>query len=436
VDAGVPVVTVPSTLAALASLSARFYGRPSEKLKVVGVTGTNGKTTTTYMIERVLRAARLSAGVIGTVEYRWGGKTEQAPNTTPFSSDLQALLARMRKDRVTHVAMEVSSHALELHRVDDVAFEAAVFTNLTRDHLDFHGTMENYFEAKAKLFDKLAEGQKGGKRRFAIINSDDPWSEKLLARLKTDRLTYGVRKPADLFARDIELAAEGTSFLLAAQGKDHPVRLQTVGLHNVYNALAAAGACLALGLPAAAVRKGLAALPGVPGRLERVSRPGKEAPSDKPGRRSSGDAPFSVFVDYAHTDDALRNVLQALRPLTRGRLIVVFGCGGDRDRTKRPLMGEAAATLADRVIITSDNPRTEDPAKITLDIEVGARRVTTDRYEIVLQREQAIEKAVRAARKGDVVLIAGKGHETYQIFKDRTIDFDDRVVAREALRRL
>ncbi len=424
VESPAPAALVPSTLEALSPVSLRFYGHPSAGLCVVGVTGTNGKTTITYMLESIWKAAGRKSGVIGTVEYRWGKKTERATNTTPFSADIQRLLARMKTDGVTHVAMEVSSHALELHRVDGMEFRAGIFTNLTRDHLDFHQTMENYFEAKAKLFDRLLPT--GKKRKFAIINADDAWAEKMLARVRCDRLTYGVRSPADLSAENVSLSAEGTSFDLAVAGRRVPVRLGSVGMHNVSNALAAAGAALSLGIPMSSVQKGLRSFRGAPGRLERVVLPSKK-------RGVSSALSFSVFVDYAHTDDALKNVLEALRPLASGRLITVFGCGGDRDRTKRPLMGDVAVRMSDYVIVTSDNPRSEEPQRIALDIEVGIRRTGLSHYEVVLDREQAIRKAVGLAKPGDVVLVAGKGHETYQIFKDRTVDFDDRVAVQQAL---
>lgn len=417
-DLSAPIAVVPSVDPLLSPLAARFYGHPSRGMAVAGVTGTNGKTTVTYMLERIFQAAGWSPGVIGTIGYRWAGKAETAPNTTPMAGEVQRLLAAMKADGVTHAAMEVSSHALALGRVEDVSFAAAVFTNLTRDHLDFHKDMDSYFEAKARLFDLLGRSPTA---RGAVINADDPWAGKLLARIPGKVWTYGLDQPSDVTARDLSLTSEGSAFTLMSPMGSEPFRLPLVGRHNVYNALAAASAGLLLGAPMQAVRESFAEMPGVPGRLERVSLPGV-------------DHPFSVFVDYAHTDDALKNVLGSLRPLTKGKLLAVFGCGGDRDRSKRPLMGEAAVALADRVYITSDNPRSEDPARIALDIEVGARRSTGGPYEVILDRREAIGKALREAKPGDVVLVAGKGHETYQIFKDRTIHFDDRETAREFLR--
>jgi UDP-N-acetylmuramoyl-L-alanyl-D-glutamate--2,6-diaminopimelate ligase len=416
-----PQAVVPSVAKILSPLAARFHGHPSRGMTVAGVTGTNGKTTVTYMLESIFRRAGRRCGVVGTINYRWEGREEKAPNTTPLALDLQELLRRMRDDGVTHAAMEVSSHALALGRADDVAFSVAVFTNLTRDHLDFHRDMNDYFAAKARLFDLLAAAE-GTKFRCAIINQDDPWSEKLISRVKTKVLTYGLKGSPAVSAEAVSLSADGTSFTLAAPEGRAAVRMRPVGAHNVSNALAAAGAALAVGATLEAVREGLESLPGVPGRLERVA--------------ASRPLPFDVFVDYAHTDDALKNVLDTLRPLAKNKLIAVFGCGGDRDRTKRPLMGEVAAKKADRVIVTSDNPRSEEPAKITLDIEVGLRRTGFRNYEIVLDRAAAIEKALGEASAGDVILIAGKGHETYQIFADRTVDFDDRIAARHVLEKL
>jgi UDP-N-acetylmuramoyl-L-alanyl-D-glutamate--2,6-diaminopimelate ligase len=419
----VPVVILPSTGQALSALAARFYGRPSQKLDVLGVTGTNGKTTITYLLESVLQSAGKSVGVIGTIDYRWPGHREAAPNTTPHAADVQRLLAAMRDAGVSHVAMEASSHALALGRVDDVEFTVGVFTNLTQDHLDFHKDMERYFEAKAVLFDRL--DRSGRARRRAVINRDDPWAERLLPRVSSPVWTYGIDKESDFRATDVVLAAEGSSFRLTTPFGERRERFGLVGRHNVYNLLAALGAALGAGVPLDAAVAGLAQMHGVPGRLERVT--------ERPAGTIGSDLPFDLFVDYAHTDDALVNVMQTLRPLTRGRLIVLFGCGGDRDRTKRPKMGEAAARLGDRVIVTSDNPRSEDPAAIAREVEAGVRRVAGRAVDVILDRREAIARAVSLAGPGDVLLLAGKGHETYQILRDRTVDFDDRAVARSLL---
>lgn len=419
VDVALPMAVVPAVETVISPIAARFYGHPSRALSVVGVTGTNGKTTITHMLEHIFRRAGGSPGVLGTIAYRWAGREEAAPNTTPMAGDVQRLLAAMKSDKVTHVAMEVSSHALALHRVEDVAFAVAVFTNLTRDHLDFHKDMDRYFSAKARLFELL---ERSPSPRGAVINADDPWAEKFMAKLTGKPLTYGLDKTSDVTARDLVMTAQGSAFTLMSPKGQTSLRTPLVGRHNVYNALASAAAALLLDVPLKTIQSALADMPGVAGRLERVAL-------------AEGETSFEVFVDYAHTDDALKNVLQALRPLAKGRLIVLFGCGGDRDRSKRPLMGEAAVTLADHVFITSDNPRSEDPEKITVDIEMGAQRAQGGgTYEVVVDREEAINRAIRMASTGDVVLLAGKGHETYQIFKDRTIHFDDREMARKVLK--
>lgn len=421
--APVPVVRVPSTQAALSPVSARFFGFPSRDLRVVGVTGTNGKTTITYLLEHILTSARRPTGVIGTIEYRWPGHREKAVNTTPLALDVHRLLAAMRDAGVRDVAMEVSSHSLAQQRVEDVDFTVAVFTNLTQDHLDFHKDMESYFQAKARLFAFLSKPAEAGRERRAVINRDDPWAPKFLAATRAPVWTYGLTAEADLGAEDVRYSGDGLRFQWRTPQGRISVTSPLVGRHNVYNLLAAAGAGMALGLTLPVVAEALAGLPGVPGRLERVT----EDPS-RPSRHA-----FRVFVDYAHTEDALENVLNTLRPLTEGRLIVLFGCGGDRDKTKRPRMGRTAARLADRVVITSDNPRSEDPAQIAREIEEGVRSVGGKPYEVVLDRAEAIGCAIAAAKPGDVVLLAGKGHETTQIFKDRVLDFDDRLQARQRL---
>lgn len=421
--APVPVVVVPSTAALLSAVASRFYGRPSQQLDIIGVTGTNGKTTITYLLESILQTAGKAVGVVGTIDYRWPGHREAAPNTTPHAADVQRILASMRDAGVAHVAMETSSHALALGRVDDVEFTVAVFTNLTQDHLDFHKDMDSYFEAKAGLFARLDRA--GRPRRRAVINRDDPWGARLIPRVSSPVWTYGIDGDADFRATEVALSAEGSAFRLTTPFGERPVKFGLVGRHNVYNLLAALGAALGVGIPLETAMDGLAHTPGVPGRLERVT--------ERPVGTTGTALPFDVFVDYAHTDDALINVLQTLRPLTRGRLIVLFGCGGDRDRTKRPKMGEAAARLGDRVIVTSDNPRSEEPAAIAREVEAGVRRVPGRPVDVIIDRREAIARAVSLAEPGDVLLLAGKGHETYQILRDRTVDFDDRAVARALL---
>ncbi len=413
-----PTARVPSTAAALSPVAARFFDHPSRSMDVVGITGTNGKTTITYLLERLWTAAGIPAGVIGTIDYRWPGRVEKAPNTTPQALDLQRILAAMRDAGVKRVAMEVSSHALALGRAEDVEFSVGVFTNLTQDHLDFHKTMDGYFQAKARLFDLLDRSPRSVKR--AIINADDPWGRRFLEGARAPAWTYAIAAPADFRAEDLRLSADGSRFRLATPAGSREVHLVLVGRHNVYNALAAFGAGLALGADLDEAAQALASLAGVPGRLERV------APDGPP-------LPYSVFVDFAHTEDALQNVIATLRPLTRGRLIALFGCGGDRDRGKRPRMGETAARLADHVVITSDNPRSEDPAAILREVAAGAARARASAWDEVVDREEAIARALDLARPGDVVLLAGKGHETSQIFADRSMDFDDRAVARRLM---
>lgn len=415
----VPVVTVPSTLKALTPVSMAFWDNPSRRLAMIGVTGTNGKTTTTYLVESILRAAGWSPAVLGTVEYRFGTEKQPAPNTTPYASDLHRFLARVADGRGDACVMEVSSHALALGRVDGILFDVGVFTNLTQDHLDFHGTMEAYAAAKATLFSGLGRAP-SGKRwpASAILNREDRWFTAMRQACAVPVRTYALSGDADLIPRQLICDAQGSRFELTLAGGPITLALPLLGDYNVANALAAAGAAEALGIPREAIRRGLEDAPGVPGRLE-VIREGQ---------------PFTVVVDYAHTDDALKHVLATMKKLGPGRLITIFGCGGDRDRTKRPLMGETAARWSDEVIVTSDNPRSEDPKRIMLDVEVGIRRVRSDHYEIHEDRQEAIARAIDLAQPGDIVVLAGKGHETVQIVGDRRLPFDDRDVARRLLR--
>jgi UDP-N-acetylmuramyl-tripeptide synthetase len=429
-ESPVPVVRVPSIAEAQSKIAEKFYGYPSRELALVGVTGTNGKTTFTYLLEAIGRAAGWRVGVIGTINYRIpreeGIDPEilSAPNTTPNALELQKLF-RLFIERKTDLAvMEVSSHALALGRVSGIEFDGAVFTNLTQDHLDFHQTMEHYFQAKARLFQELrpepktaGRGRKASSKKFSIVNLDDPYGKKMGEASALPAQTYSIDSKADCQAQEVVLSPEETRFVLATPRLKIPVRMNLLGRHNVYNALAAASAALELGIAPETVVKGLESVDCVPGRLEPV----------KCGQD------FSVLVDYAHTEDALKNVLSILRQFAKKRLITVFGCGGDRDRSKRPLMGAAAVSMSDWVIVTSDNPRTEDPLKITLDIEVGIHRTEKSHYEVIVDREKAIEKALKMAKKDDIVLLAGKGHETYQIFSDRTIHFDDREISRKIL---
>jgi UDP-N-acetylmuramoyl-L-alanyl-D-glutamate--2,6-diaminopimelate ligase len=409
-DKRVWFVHVGSTRDAITRLACCFYGYPSKKIAVTGITGTNGKTTITYLIESLVSAAGKRPGVIGTVNYRYNGRKIPSCNTTPGPVELQSLLSDMRKAKTTHLAMEVSSHALDQGRIDGIDFTAAIFTNLTRDHLDYHKTFERYFRAKAKLFVGLKTDA------VAIINRDDAYGGKLMHATRAKILTYGLSSRADVFATEINASACGTTFILHLPGgKSFQIKVCLIGRHNVYNILAAAAWAYSAGFKPEVIRRGIERFRCVPGRLEKVSGSGAHA----------------VFVDYAHTDDALRNVISTLRQIVQERLIVVFGCGGDRDRSKRPLMGRVATDLADFAIITDDNPRSEDPRSIARDIVAG---IVKQNYCIVHDRARAIQRSVRMSKRGDIVLIAGKGHETYQLVNKSVLKFDDRKVARACLR--
>ena len=414
-------VQVADAALAMAAISDLFYGRPSAAMTVVGVTGTNGKTTTSYLLEAGVLACGGVPGVAGTIEYRLAGRRlAKAVNTTPISLTLTKLLADFRAGGATHALMEVSSHALALKRVEAVAFDAAVFLNLTRDHLDFHKTTEAYFDAKARLFDLLARADNRKPLKVAALNADDPLSHRLEKRaVDCDIVRFGLGPEArDLKGTITAATLDGSNFDLLWRGRRLEGSVRLPGPHNVSNALAAAAALLGLGMPTSKVLEGISKLPAVPGRLESVDE-GQD---------------FKVFVDYAHTDSALETVLALLRTLKPRRIITVFGCGGDRDRTKRGTMGVAACRGGDRAVITSDNPRSEDPAAILADIEKGVRAAGLQNYRIVPDRAEAIAAAIAEAGPGDVVLIAGKGHEDYQILRDRTVPFDDREAARAALR--
>ncbi len=412
----VPIVHVDDARLALAELAADFYGYPSERMRVVGITGTNGKTTTSYLIASIFEAAGMKCGVIGTVAHRIGTDLRESSHTTPEAPELQRMLREMLDGGCAACAMEVSSHALALRRVDAITFSAGVFTNLTRDHLDFHENMEAYFHAKRRLFEMLPAGAP------ALINVDDPRAAALIATTSKP-VTYGVNRPADISPGPLSFSIDGLDFdIRTPRGTLHAAS-KLVGRPNVYNILAAAGTGVALGLPFDAIERGIQSLDAVPGRFEVVSSP-------KDG--------FTVVVDYAHTDDALRNLLETARPLARGRLITLFGCGGDRDRTKRPLMGAVASRMSDVLIVTSDNPRHENPERIIDEVRRGitpdTRRADAPLFSIA-DRRAAIQKAIEVAKPGDVVLLAGKGHEKYQIIGDERVPFDDVAIARELLAR-
>ena len=408
-----PWIQVGHGREALALASRNFYGQPDQRLGITGITGTNGKTTTSFLIDAILRAAGKITALVGTIEYRLAGEVRTAVNTTPESLDLYRIFQELEQAGGTHVTMEVSSHALALGRVYGVRFHTAVFTNLTRDHLDFHETMENYFAAKRLLF----APQGAPPPRWAVINQDDPYGRRIETKESTQTIRYGFGESANLRASALEMSFEGLRFTAEYCGQKIPLASPLVGKINAYNILAACGAGLSYGFTWDAISGALSDFRRVPGRFETIEE----------------GQPFMVVVDYAHTDDALRNVIAIARELGPKRVITLFGCGGDRDRAKRPLMGMAAAEGSDFVVLTSDNPRSEDPLAIINDALVGLRRFDTP-HVIEPDRHKAIELALHEAKPGDVVILAGKGHEPYQILKDRTIVFDDREVAREVLR--
>ena len=411
----VPWAIVGDARLALAVLAAAFYHDPSREMRVIGITGTNGKTTTAYLIASIFDAAGIRCGILGTVGYRIGDEVREATRTTPEAPEVQALLREMVDQQCGACAMEVSSHALSLRRVDGIAFAAAIFTNLTRDHLDFHADMDDYFRAKRRLFEMLPRDAP------SLLNLDDPRGVTL-AEAGGRPMTYAINRPADVTPGPLSFSLAGLSLdVRTPRGALH-VTSKLVGRPNVYNILAAVSAATALDVPLDSIERGLQSLEGVPGRFEVVSDARDEV---------------TVVVDYAHTDDALRNLLETARPLAPGRLITVFGAGGDRDRTKRPLMGAVAGRLSDLIVITSDNPRSEDPNRIIEEIQRGitpdTRRDSAQALLTIVDRGAAIAKAIEVARPGDVVLVAGKGHEKYQVIGDHTLPFDDVAVAREAL---
>lgn len=421
-------VVVPDSRVALAAMAANYYEHPSRRMQLIGITGTNGKTTTSLLLESILKRAGHSVGVLGTLAYRWKDQVLKAPMTTPESLELQRLFYDMARAGVSHVVMEVSSHALALGRVRGCVFAVGLFTNLSQDHLDFHGDMETYYQAKSILFRELLGTDES--TGFAVINRDDPYGFRLIEDTTAEVWSYSVqRKDARVWVKNAELTPSGISAELCAGGETLPIRSSLIGRLNLYNLVSAAAAARALGISREAIVDGLAAVSHVDGRLERVPLP--------------GGTDFEVVVDYAHTPDAMVKTLTCLREMTRNRLVVVFGCGGDRDRGKRPLMGEAAARLGDLVIVTSDNPRSEVPERIIEDIieGMGSGRLRyfdpsqaspgKKGYTIVVDRKEAIGKALSWAQPGDVIFVGGKGHETYQIVGGEVHPFDDREVVRK-----
>ena len=404
-------IIVKNARAILPVIAGNFYVHPSDRLKIVGITGTNGKTTITYLMENILNTADKRTGVIGTINYRIKGKEFPATNTTPGTLELQSLLSKMLKSKVRYVLMEVSSHSLDQNRAECVWFDVGVFTNITKEHLDYHKTIKRYFKAKVRLFEKL---KKSG---VAVLNNDDKMVASLKRRLRKKVLTYGIKIDSDITAKEIKLSMDSSSFVIKTPKGKINVKTRLIGMHNISNILASVAASMALGIDLNIIKKGIESFTIVPGRLEAID----------------AGQPFRIFVDYAHTEDALHNILSLLRDVTKnGRIITVFGCGGNRDKAKRPAMGNVACRFSDQVVVTSDNPRFEDPDSIISEIEEGIKDIFTN-YDIVPDRRDAIEKALRLAERGDVVVIAGKGHEKYQIIKDKTFPFDDCEVTRSIL---
>lgn len=410
---------VPDTHKALADLSAAFWGYPGGSLNVIGVTGTNGKTTTANLIAAVLEERGYSTGLLGTIHNRLGQEIFPVQHTTPEAPELQELLHDFLDKGAEYAVMEVSSHALDLQRVSSLEFDVAVFTNLTQDHLDFHGTMERYLASKSKLFLSLGRNASKKRRKYAIINIDDPAGAKLADMISVPRITYGMMNKADVRAEQVKVTARGVSYLLSYSEKLIPVSLKLTGVFNVYNSLAAIAVGLVENVPIDSIISSLERISGISGRLEKVE----------------GGQEFTVIVDYCHTPDGLDNCLRTAREIAEGRVITVFGCGGDRDKTKRPLMGEVAGRLSDYIIVTSDNPRSEEPQKIIDDIIPGLQQALGKKQFIAeSDRRKAIKLAIEKASPGDVVIIAGKGHEDYQIIGEQVLTFDDRQVASEAIK--
>jgi UDP-N-acetylmuramoyl-L-alanyl-D-glutamate--2,6-diaminopimelate ligase len=429
---GVKAIRVTNSRRALGVLAKNYFGNPSAQLCLIGVTGTNGKTTTTYLLESILAQAGCKCGVLGTVNYRYNNKTYPAPNTTPESYEMQKILRSMADEGVTHVIAEVSSHAIDLKRIDDCDFDLGVFTNLTHEHLDYHLTMEKYFQAKKRFFAEVLPQSKKVHPQKMIINGDDKWGQIILKDVTLPALTYGVEENDAVKAANYELSLSGIKANIDLAGETISIQTMLVGKFNIYNILAAAAAAKALQIRKESIKAGIENLSYVPGRLQRIDS-------------SSG---FTVLIDYAHKPDALKQVLQNLAEFKKKRIITVFGCGGNRDTGKRPLMGETATFYSDLTIVTSDNPRLEDPLAIIAEIEAGIDQTTIQKiapenlqvkddahtYTVIFERRKAIETAISAAGAGDIVLIAGKGHEDYQILGTNKIPFDDRVVVEQTLK--
>lgn len=414
---GMTLIRVPNLEDALKTIAPYFHDYPAKKMRVIGITGTNGKTTTSYLIRNILRDSGYKVGLIGTIQIMIEDEVINTANTTPDIVELQNILEDMQKKGVQYVVMEVSSHALALNRVAGIEFDTAVFTNLTQDHLDFHKTMENYRDAKTKLFQLLSENMTKS-NKCAVVNVDDAAGEYMLKSADCKHITYSIGNNSAILAEKVNIAFKETDFILTGDYGEIPITLHLTGKFNVYNSLAAIGACLAENIPLEKIKNSLANFKRVAGRFERVG--GKD---------------ISVIVDYAHTPDGVENALKTAREIAKNKVIAVFGCGGDRDRTKRPVMGRIAANLADVIIATSDNPRTEDPESILNEVMAGVNEnIGKKRAESILDRKKAIFRAVEIAEPGDIVAILGKGHENYQILNTGKIHFDDGEVARDALK--
>lgn len=408
INGDVTIIKVKDTREAMSIISSNFYGRPSSKMEIVGFTGTNGKTTSTFMMKSILEKAGKKPSLVGTIYNIIGGELFEAKRTTPESKDLQEMFSQMVEKESDSCIMEVSSHSLDLKRVHGVDFNVGVFTNLTQDHLDYHKDMESYFEAKMQLFENSEK---------VVINIDDEYGKKAAARYENNVLTYGLTSEAMLYASDISISSTGTEFNVHYNGETVHISLHLPGKFNVYNSLGCIGAAIILGLSLETIKAGLESLLSVPGRSEKIA-------SNKG---------FTIIIDYAHTPDGLTNILSSTREYTKGRLIALFGCGGDRDRTKRPLMGKAAGDIADFCIVTSDNPRSEEPSLIVEDIIPGVKESGCE-YVIIVDRKEALKYAIDNAKKDDVIVVAGKGHETYQILKDKTIDFNEKEIVQKFLK--
>lgn len=412
----VPVILVKSTKRAMAVLADAFYSHPTQKLRLIGVTGTNGKTTITHLIEHMFKAQQKKTGLIGTIEIRIGDQSYDVKNTTPESLTLQKTFGQMVEENVEVAMMEVSSHALDMGRVHGCDFDVAVFTNLTQDHLDYHETMDDYRRAKGLLFAQLGNAYYSDKRpKFAILNADDDASKEYIRSTAATVITYGIDNESDIRAKNIQMTNGGTTFTLVTPMESVDVTMQLVGKFSVYNVLAATAACLVSDMPLSIIVEEITKLQGVSGRFELVNE----------------NQDFTVIVDYAHTPDSLENVLQTVKQFATNNVYTIVGCGGDRDRTKRPIMASIAASYSTEAILTSDNPRSEDPEAILNDMEQG---IETDNFVTIVDRAEAIKFAVLKAQKDDVIVIAGKGHETYQIVGNQVLDFDDREVARKMIR--